>query len=324
MKKFIALFICIMMLAATAVSTSAAGEILWHEDFSDGFTNPNNWILEGNLFFCDDTDPKNLCVAAYADGVVNQMNYKAEGNPSARAYTNCAMVCRVQVRDFDRDGDHKVGLWWRDDFTYAEGEECGEVYTMFVNMDTNEVELWVEGIEAPIATSPVTGLEVGGDWFTMGWRIVPGNISCYVNNQKLINHSSADIAATAKSPILLWNTNCFSAWDDVVVATADYNLFGEADVNPTPGPVESQTQAPATSRVENVEVTDDKGNAVTDEAGNKVTEQVIITDAPVADTNANAGVGGNSTSTGDNAFIVVAAMVAAFGCALVVKKVTIR
>ena len=324
MKKLTALFLCVVMFAALAVSSSAAGEILWHEDFSDGFTNASNWILEGNLFFSDDTDAKNLCVAAYADGVVNQMNYKTEDGGAGRAYTNCAMMVKVQVRDFDRDGEHKVGLWWRDDFTYAEGEESGEVYMMFVNMDTNEIELWVDGVDAPIATSPVSGLEVGGDWFTMGWKIVPGNISCYVNNQKLINYSDAEIAATAKSPILLWNTNCFSAWDDVVVATADYNLFNEAATS-TEGQATQATQpAETTTRKEIVEVTDESGNAVTDASGNKVTEEIIVTDAPVADTNTGAVQGGSSTSTGDVTVMVIAAMVVAIGCAIVVKKVNVR
>jgi len=55
-----------------------------------------------------------------------------------------------------------------------------------------------------------------------------------------------------------------------------------------------------------------------------VTETVIITDAPVADTNANAPTGGNATPTGDVAYIVVAVMAMALGCALVVKKVNAK
>ena len=68
MKKFIAVLMSVMMLASVAiVSTSAAGEVLFTDDFSDGFTNTNNWILEGNLFFSDDSEPGNLCVSAYRD-----------------------------------------------------------------------------------------------------------------------------------------------------------------------------------------------------------------------------------------------------------------
>lgn len=43
MKKFIAVLMSVMMLASVAiVSTSAAGEVLFTDDFSDGFTNTNN------------------------------------------------------------------------------------------------------------------------------------------------------------------------------------------------------------------------------------------------------------------------------------------
>ena len=320
MKKLAVLFICVVMLASMAVSTSAAGQILWHDDFSDRFTNPNNWILEGNEFFCDDfTDSANPCIVAYDPGRVCQMAY-TDSSANPRKYTNCSMMVKVQIRDFDSDRcEHKVGLWWRDDF-YANAEELGvelgEVYNFYINADTLMAELWEEGVENALMTAPVSGVEVGGDWFTIGWKIVPGNISCYLNGNKVIEYASANVAATQASPILLLNNACYSAWDDVIVATADYALFNE-----TPAP--AVTTAPATTRVEQVTVTNEKGEAVTDENGQAVTETVIITEAP-ADTNTGAVVGGNATATGDTAFIVVAAMVAALGCAIIVKKVNVR
>ncbi|MBR4880413.1 MAG: hypothetical protein IKU19_00665, partial [Clostridia bacterium] len=76
-----------------------------------------------------------------------------------------------------------------------------------------------------------------------------------------------------------------------------------------------------------VEVTDDNGNVVTDDEGNTVTTIVsdtIAVDADtvsVADTNTGAVQDSTSASTGDTAFIVVAAMVAALGCAVIVRKV---
>ncbi|MBE6707970.1 MAG: hypothetical protein E7578_01845 [Ruminococcaceae bacterium] len=328
MKKLITLFLCVMMLATLAVSTSAAGEIYWHEDFSDKFTNPNNWILEGNEFFCDDfTDESNPCIVAYDPGRVCQMEF-SEDVPIPRKYTNCSMMVRVQVRDFDSDrAEHKVGLWWRDDF-YANadelGLELGEVYNVWVNADTMEMELWEEGVDAPLMTAPVSGVEVGGDWFTLGWKIVPGNISCYLNGDKILEYASANVAATEKSPILLLNSACYSAWDDVIVASADYQLFNET---PAPAPVVTDTPTQSTettTRKEVVNVTDAEGNEVTDADGNKVTEEIIVTDAPAADTNTGAVQGGSSTNTGDASFIVIAVMVAVLGCAVVVKKVNVR
>ena len=330
MKKLTTLFLCVMMLATLAVSTSAAGEIYWHEDFSDKFTNPNNWILEGNEFFCDDyTDESNPCIAAYDPGRVCQMAYN-EDLPIPRKYTNCAMVTRVQIRDFDSDRTfHGVGLWWRDEF-YANpdelGVELGEVYNLWVNADTMELELWEEGLENPLMTAPITeGVEVGGDWFTLGWRIVPGRITCYLNDKLLIDYQSANVVAAQKSPILLLNSCCYSAWDDVVVASADYNLFNESEVVAPPATDNTPTQpVETTTRKEVVTVTDAEGNAVTDAEGNNVTEEIIVTDAPAADTNTGAPQGGSSTNTGDAAFIVVAVMIAALGCAVVVEKVNVR
>ena len=106
MKKIIAILVSIMMLSTLAVGTSAAGEILFQDNFSNGFL-PSNWILEGNLFFLDDvTDASNPCIAAYHDGVVCQMEFDSDATSVPKSFTNCVMSCNIQVRDFDRDGDH--------------------------------------------------------------------------------------------------------------------------------------------------------------------------------------------------------------------------
>lgn len=330
MKKLTALFICVMMLVAMAISTSAAGEILWHEDFSDKFTNPNNWILEGNEFFCDDyTDESNPCIAAYDSGRVCQMEYSGV-NP--RRYTNFSMMSRVQVRDFDSDrAGHEVGYWWRDDFTcddYTFDGEIGEVYNLIVNLDDMKIEIREEGLENALVSVPVpadAGVEVGGDWFTLGIKVVPGCISGYLNSQKVVEYKSANIAAVRESPVLLLNSACYVAFDDIIIATVDYDLFNEGNAGENQGGDTNATEATeATTSKKVVDVTDDKGNAVTDASGNKVTEEIIVTDAPAADTNAGGTAGGTSTSTGDSAIIVLSVMIVAFGCAIAVKKVNIR
>ena len=231
MKRIIALVMCVMMLAALAVCTSAAGEILFMDDFTNGFL-PTNWILDGNLYFLDDfTDASNPCIAAYKDGVICQAEYDPEAaGGTAKVYTNCSYSAKMQIRDFDADGSHKVGLWWRDDFGFAPDDqevdwELGEIYNLTVNADDMTIELNVEGEEAPRATASVEGVEVGGDWFTLGWKITPGHMSAYVNNEKLIDLDIADLSAARPSPFLLMNINCFAAYDDIVISTVDYDLF---------------------------------------------------------------------------------------------------
>jgi len=118
MKRLTALLMSIMMLATLAVGASAEGEILFMDNFNGGFL-PDNWILEGNEYFLDDvTDDSNPCLAAYNNGVVCQMEFREENTGVPKRFTNCAVAVDMQARDFDSDGDHAMGLWWRDDFAH--------------------------------------------------------------------------------------------------------------------------------------------------------------------------------------------------------------
>ncbi len=341
MKKILALVMCVMMLASLAVSTSAAGEILFTDDFTNGF-NPQYWIVENNLYFIDDvTDSSNPCLTAYKDGVVSQMQYDYTVNGLDLMYNNAAIVSKIQIRDFDGDGDHQVGFWWRDDFVFTPddsdpGYEEGEVWNLMFNADNMTLKLHAEGEETPRIEVPVEGVEVGGDWFTLGWRVTAGHMEGFVNNKKVIDYSSEDIAAVHKSPFLLLNNDCYVAFDDIVIATADYDLFDEGLGNNTPDVTtaagnnnnnnNNNNNAPAetTTVTQIVEVTGADGQVVTDASGAKVTEINVITQAPAAETNTNKPAGGNATATGDATFVVIAAMVVALGCAVIVKKVNVR
>ncbi len=92
------------------------------------------------------------------------------------------------------------------------------------------------------------------------------------------------------------------------------------------------TQAPAETEGSGVvigttvvEVTDEAGAIVTDDQGAAVTSVNNVTSKPAAAvTNQNRPTGGNSTQTGDATFAVIAAMVMALGCAVIVKKVSVR
>ena len=339
MKKFISIIISVMMLSTLAVGTSAAGEILFQDGFTNGFL-PANWIVEGNLFFLDDvTDAGDPCLAAYSDGVICQMEFRDECTSVAKRFTNCAMSTDVQVRDFDRDGDHKVGLWWRDDFYHdpngEEAREAGEIWNFQINFDDMTARLEVQGEEGPRAEAPVSGIEVGGDWFNMGWKIVPGNISCYVDGEKVIDYASDEIAAVYDSPILLMNDNLYVAFDNITIATLDYDLFGEGetDIPGTDAPVSSNDPADSNEPADSDEPADSNEPADSDEPADS--NEPVDSNAPAdsdtpantnntAATNQNKPQGGNSATTGDASFVVIAVMVATLGCAAIVKKVNAR
>ena len=63
--------------------------------------------------------------------------------------------------------------------------------------------------------------------FSLGWRIQPGKIECYFNDQKVITYTNVpmDLGMTRPSPILLVNHSCYIEFDNFIVATVDYNLF---------------------------------------------------------------------------------------------------
>ena len=362
MKRILAMAMCVAMFAGLAVSTSAAGNILFSDDFTNGFS-ANNWILEGNEFFYDeDSDPSNPCISAYDQGVICQAEYRTDYTGNPRVYTNCDYSLRIRVQEEDDEGDHEVGLWWRDDFddTPADEEaswELGEVWNVVVNVDNQEVHLEVEGEESPRATAPAPDAEIGGDWFQLGWKVTPGRMCVYFNNEKVIDYSSDEIAAVHKSPFLLMNGNCFSSFDDIVIADLEYNLYGDNFVagDDTAATTEAGATDPVTDNNNNggnagnnggenagnnggnatnatTKVTSETTTAVvtsvvTNEQGETSIVTSIVTEAtttPGAETNNRPAKPGNATTTGDATFVVIAAMVAALGCAVVVKKVNIH
>ncbi len=353
MKKLAVLFTAVVLMAALAVTASAG--IYYSDSFDGTELNPARWIVEGNKFFIDDSTGT---VAAYSDGVVCQMEYRYDCTPTPGVFGECACSVRVQFRDYDREENHSAMLWWRDNFCHiseADGgceyynDFVGNVYTIGVNPDDNTAFLNRETYDEPLAVANLAdygiNIEVGekaSTWFTLGWRITKGHMSGYVNNKKVIDVDIPDLIITASdnpmftekglsgSPILLWNNGMYIAYDDFVVATPDTDLFEEGNVNPTPTqPTEPITSIASSVSEVVVTVTDENGEVVTGENGEAVTEvsEVIVTEvvtvAP-ADTQSGNGNGGNSTTTGDAALIVLAVMVVSLGAALAVKKVTVK
>ena len=149
--------------------------------------------------------------------------------------------------------------------------------------------------------------------FSLGWRIQPGKIECYFNDQKVITYTNVpmDLGMTRPSPILLVNHSCYVEFDNFIVATVDYNLFNE-------GPDDTGNNG------------GDNGNGGGQQpAGTKVVERIetdengetrIVTEI-VADTNTNNPSENNGGSnTGDMIVAVAAVMAVAAAGAIVVAK----
>ena len=319
MKKVISLFVCLIMIAAMAVSSvSAAGQILFKDEFNSMDNNDWIWDPEATHFVVDNGVLKGDDTAR-----VHQTEYRPDYD-GIRLWDYFSCKVDVRITDYADSSSIGPGLWWRDYNTTFEQEdegetETGEIWEFQYDQISNTCSLKSDyftnnNIEPIVVEAPGT-VKVGPDeeptTFSIGWRIQPGRIDCYFNDQKVITYTNVpmDLGMTRPSPILLVNHSCYIEFDNFIVATVDYNLFNETD---TPTPVDPGNngggQQPAgTKVVEKIE---------TDENG----ETRIVTEI-VADTNANNPSANNGGSnTGDMIVAVAAVMAVAAAGAIVAAK----
>ena len=318
LKKLIAVFICLVMIAGIAIATvSADAKILFYDPFDT--KKENDWLWDSSNFYVKDG-----VLMGDPTAVIHQSAYDPKYGQIRRWDTFTNKV-DIKIVDYDESNFIGSGLWWRDYNTSFEEEnaganEDGEIWTYRYNYVTNSVILESDyltnkGMTAKTYQLPRNAVKIGPDddptTFSLGWRIQPGKIECYFNNQLVITCTDvpADLGTHRESPILLMNHSAYVEFDNFVVATVDYNLFNETD---TPTPVDPGNngggQQPAgTKVVEKIE---------TDENG----ETRIVTEI-VADTNANNPSANNGGSnTGDMIVAVAAVMAVAAAGAIVVAK----
>jgi hypothetical protein len=334
MKKAISIIIASVLLVCMILplAVSADGSVLWTEDFSS--VKENDWIWDGDLFFIE-----NGRLEGWAEAVVHQSNFLVDrGAP--RRYKECAFKIEAcGLEDGGRDADsHYLGLWFADYISpYGSDDADGQiVYTWGYEFETRTVRLGASFGDAgedfkpadyddtkpvfefviPESEAPVMDVSGSGK-FTIGMRLSGGVVSCFLNDKKYVDfpaYRGAVSFTQLASPVILWNTNCHCTFDNLVVSTADYNLFNESS-NPAPAPVPSVTETEKVIETKKVVVgTDAEGNEITE----IVTEEVVR----VAASTGNGNSVGTASATGDMALIVAAVMIVALGAALVVKKVT--
>ena len=337
MKRIISVLMILAMLASVlCFSTSAATTYLnvnfkTPEEFTTHFIPGAFYQEEGVLF-------------GYSEARALQSNYEASED-TYKWYTFDQSITLAIADDELNDEDRFVSLVYCNDNLNAYGRAEGVVYMGFyydvderqfefgngLEYTTDNLEMLMEPVKMEIDT------ESGEEFITLGMSIEEGRIRCFYNDQLIfdLNDTAGDwlIAKECNSPFVFWQNGNFNQITNITVAEhgalypATNAAEGESTTAATQGgAVVTTTAKPVetTTRIEQVEVTDDQGNTVTDESGNKVTETVVITDAPVADTNTGAVQGGSSSSTGDVTFVVIAALVATIGCALIVRKVNVQ
>jgi len=332
-KKIAILMLCATVLASVLPMTvGAAGMILAQDSFDT--ENEEIWSWDRTLFEVIDGH-----LEGYAGAVVQETRYTSyEGNMEWGNGTSFQI--EAFAYDDDRgDGNNELKLWWADYFEeeHQDGPSDRIVYAFGYNYSSQKYVFYVnfeEGADSYSPTGDNLFFEFDApeykmdmskpDHIKLGLKILDGKVYCYDGETLIYAHEAergALLGTGAKSPLLLWNTGCYCGWDNFIVATADYGLFGENKVADT-------TQAPSNDETTTAEETtkvETKTVVVTDENGDAHTEIVteIVTNAPKQDTQkqSNSNNNSNSVQTGDVMVIVVAVMVTALGAAIVVKKV---
>ena len=313
MKKVISLFVCLIMIAAMAVSSvSAAGQILFKDEFNSMDNNDWIWDPEATHFVVDNGVLKGDDTAR-----VHQTEYRPDYD-GIRLWDYFSCKVDVRITDYADSSSIGPGLWWRDYNTTFEQEdegetETGEIWEFQYDQISNTCSLKSDyftnnNIEPIVVEAPGT-VKVGPDedptTFSIGWRIQPGHIECYFNDKKVIDYTNVPmtIGSVRPSPIVLWNNSCYIEFDNFIVSTPDYNLFNEVPGDNGGNNGGNQQPGNATEIVTEYE-TNDKG------------ETIVVTKV-VADTNANNPSANNGGSdTGD--MIVAAAAVMAVAAAVAV------
>lgn len=246
-------------------------------------------------------------------------------------WITCDSSVTVILNDDDLvDSERGYSLWYPNTNLFTHGLYEGTLQMIYgYSIDNREFTLSCADLDNPgevvNLVEPVPYELEDDHEYTFGMSISRGRLRCFLDDNLILDFVDTndtyliglDDGISTPTCHVFWNNGNFVQIKDVKIATSEY-LY-------PPTPIEQSTTAPAvtTTAISQVVVTDKEGNAVTNEAGEKVTEAVIITDAP-ADTHTGAVQGGSSTSTGDKAVMVVAAMIVAIGSALIIRKVNVE
>jgi len=333
MKKFISVFLIVTMLASVFCFSAAAeeGTVYINEEFVSADSVNQNFFLGG--FVHDDAEQ---IVYAYSDAITFSSVYSDpegpfEDTPTTWAtYDTTVSVC-VGEDEFFAGEDRTVILSYCNDNPLVEGLAEGRIFMNFSYDIVESCFTFQISTEEDLRFDPVSAEIVcdGTEYFTMGMSVTEGRVRCFYNDQLIFDFvDSANeflIGKAIESPVLFWNCGNFVKINNVKIASPEHlfpipaetetTLITESPVDGTEGtdaPVDN-TDAPVDNTDAPVDNTDAPADNTDAPADN--------TDAPEADTVGTTGTQKPSTSTGDATFVVVAAMVAALGSALIVKKV---
>jgi len=343
MKKLLsALLVLTMLFSVVSVSVSAdEGTLFIDENFNSMEAFLQNFVA--GAFYVEDG-----LLFGYNEAVVFCTLYDDQESgmftDSSTTWLTFDMEVTLSVGEdeFYTGENRSIALSYCNDNLFYEGRAEGRAF-MNINYDiTNKEFTFTDGISEDPLTVPVpyeVPVDDEAEFFSIGMSVDKGRIRFFYNGEMLydLNDTANEylIGHVIESPLLFWNHGNFIQVKNVKISTPGY-LYPYADnadtTVTTETPVDSTegTDAP----VDNTDAPVDNTDAPVDNTDAPVDNTdapVDNTDAPVDNTNApvddpadtvgTTGTQKPSTSTGDATFVVVAAMVAALGSALIVKKV---
>ncbi|MBP3379180.1 MAG: dockerin type I repeat-containing protein [Clostridia bacterium] len=252
MKRFLSSFIVsAILICAFCISTTAAGSLLFKDDFEMG-AKPINWFVQEYKWYEPDK-----CLIGYQPARVLQPNFTSR---DPKMWNQFYGKYDVQIRDFDDmewDGTpHTIKMWYRDLFENDPdkgGDQQGAVYYFGIEVETGRVFIQkehsfkyrdennilqdgsvnviiTEGY-LPDADKDIGGenfLQVGEDapWYEIGMRVTSGKIEGLIDGQVVISaeadpsdeklghialNSVDSTVGSQRSPLIFWNGSRNSA-----------------------------------------------------------------------------------------------------------------
>lgn len=345
MKKIISLVLTLVMLvSAAAVAANADGQVYVSSDFASMETFTNHFHA-GALYTGD-----NLL---YGYSEAKCLQSKGE-------WYQYDTTIEIALLDDDLDeSDRAYSLWYCNINPEAYGRYDGTAYMLFsYDIENREFTLSAPDLMTGEAVDlcPAVPFEINEEDFnTFGLSITDKRIRCFFNDQLIFDYvDTADEYLigrqdenTNPTPLVFWNDGNFVQIKSVKIASAGY--FFPMNAEPTPD--DNNNQPPVNNPDDNTgddkneppvnngddnKGDDNKGDDKNDtpanggdtlggntNSGNTNSGNTNGQGKP-ADTNQNKPAGGTSTSTGDAAFVAALVMVAALGCAVIVKKASVR
>jgi len=336
MKRFLSVLMIAAMLASI-FAVSAMADDAPVLIFTENFTNPDTFTdrFAWGAYYIED----NKLIGYSEARALQQVQYM-------QVKYDMEMTVAIGEDEMYTGDDRSFFMGYPNTNLEYEGRAEGTVWMVFHYSVTNkEFTFFVGGFgpdeENAIHFADPIPMEIeadkGEEFYKMGMSIDRGRIRCFFEGEMLFEYvDTADeylIGYATEEPYFVWNTGNCMIYDELklgqVGSIYPYPVEEETTVT-TEAPATEDTTASTDAPVDNTDAPVDNTDAPVDSTEGDVTSVPADetnapadndTDVPEADTVGTTGTQTPSTSTGDATFVVVMAMVAAIGSALIVKRV---